>query len=101
MIVEPGLNNKNGSNDHPLSNNPESEWQSFFKENEILLQIDKDVRRLCPDIGFFQQPTEFSPLRNFKNKEFKRLHTRVSHTILKSENVERKGLGITKVCFCE
>lgn len=26
-----------------------------------------------------------------------RLHNRVQHTVLKSANVERKGLGVTKV----
>ena len=31
--------------DHPLNPNPKSKWQSFFKDNEVLLQIDKDVRR--------------------------------------------------------
>ena len=41
--------------DHPLNPNPESHWQSFFRDNEVLLQIDKDVRRLCPDISFFSQ----------------------------------------------
>ena len=41
--------------DHPLNPNPTSQWQSFFKDNEVLLQIDKDVRRLCPDLTFFQQ----------------------------------------------
>lgn len=30
--------------DHPLSSNPDSQWQAFFKDNEVLLQIDKDVR---------------------------------------------------------
>lgn len=30
--------------DHPLSVNPDSKWQTFFKDNEVLLQIDKDVR---------------------------------------------------------
>lgn len=30
--------------DHPLSSNPDSLWQAFFKDNEVLLQIDKDVR---------------------------------------------------------
>lgn len=41
--------------DHPLSDGPESAWRTFFKDNEVLLQIDRDVRRLCPDISFFQQ----------------------------------------------
>ena len=30
--------------DHPLSVNPDSKWQTFFRDNEVLLQIDKDVR---------------------------------------------------------
>jgi hypothetical protein len=27
-----------------LNSNPDSQWQTFFKDNEVLLQIDKDVR---------------------------------------------------------
>ena len=34
---------------------PNSQWNVYFKDNEILLQIFKDVRRLYPDISFFQQ----------------------------------------------
>lgn len=30
--------------DHPLNLNPDSKWQMYFKDNEVLLQIDKDVR---------------------------------------------------------
>ena len=25
--------------DHPLNPNPDSQWQSFFKDNEVLLQV--------------------------------------------------------------
>ncbi len=25
--------------DHPLNPNPESQWQAFFKDNEVLLQV--------------------------------------------------------------
>lgn len=28
----------------PLNPNPDSRWNTYFKDNEILLQIDKDVR---------------------------------------------------------
>ena len=33
----------------------------FFldRDNDVLLQIDKDVRRLCPDLTFFQQVEEY------------------------------------------
>lgn len=49
MVVEPARLSKNGSgnnhvDDHPLNPNPESQWGSFFKDNEVLAQIDKDVR---------------------------------------------------------
>ena len=84
--------------DHPLNPNPDSQWQSFFKDNEVLLQIDKDVRRLCPDISFFSQPTEF-PNCKITTGQSERLHVRVQQTCLKSQNLERKGLGIAKVCL--
>lgn len=51
MAIPPGADGC----DHPLSDGPESAWITFFKDNEFILQIDKDVRRLCPDISFFQQ----------------------------------------------
>lgn len=54
MAIPPGANDAK-VHDHPLSDGPESAWSTFFKDNEVLLQIDKDVRRLCPDISFFQQ----------------------------------------------
>lgn len=82
--------------DHPLNPNPDSQWQSFFKDNEVLLQIDKDVRRLCPDISFFSQATEF-PNEKIVDGQCERLHQRVQQTSLKSQNLERKGLGIAKL----
>lgn len=85
--------------DHPLSEGPESTWSTFFKDNEVLLQIDKDVRRLCPDISFFQQATEYPNEEVVYSKGERRLHNRVVPSILSSANVERKGLGITKVSF--
>lgn len=30
--------------DHPLNPEPDSKWHVFFKDNDVLLQIDKDVR---------------------------------------------------------
>lgn len=57
IIVDP--NEGEDTSDHPLSSSPTSTWSEFFKENEVLSQIDKDVRRLCPDLSFFQQPTKY------------------------------------------
>lgn len=39
----------------PLSNASTSQWNTYFRDNEVLSQIIKDVRRLYPDISFFQQ----------------------------------------------
>jgi len=82
--------------DHPLNPNPNSQWQSFFKDNEVLLQVDKDVRRLCPEISFFSQATEY-PNDRVVSGEYERLHQRVQQTILKSQSLERKGLGVQKL----
>ncbi|XP_011068863.1 PREDICTED: TBC1 domain family member 13 isoform X1 [Acromyrmex echinatior] len=102
LIVMPGESNTDDKervdvtlHDHPLNLNPDSKWQTYFKDNEVLLQIDKDVRRLCPDISFFQQGTDY-PCQKIVNANGQRLHHRVQHTVLKSANVERKGLGVTK-----
>lgn len=97
MVVPPGLQGSEECHDHPLSEGPESAWSTFFKDNEFLLQIDKDVRRLCPDISFFQQPTEFPCDIVVNSRGERRLHQRVVPSILSSANVERKGLGVTKV----
>jgi len=60
------------------------------------------LRRLCPDISFFQQATDFPCQQVVHSRGVKRLHRRVEHTFLKSANVERKGLGVTKVrCYTQ
>ncbi|KAG5869507.1 hypothetical protein JTB14_008058 [Gonioctena quinquepunctata] len=102
VVVMPGENEPIGDvtySDHPLSMHPESEWLTFFKDNEVLLQIDKDVRRLYPDISFFQQPTEFPCSEIVNGDDVERLHTRVQRRFLKCADVERKGLGITKIAL--
>lgn len=96
MVVPPGQDTDECV-DHPLSEGPDSAWSTFFKDNEFLLQIDKDVRRLYPDISFFQQPTEFPCDLVVNSKGERRLHQRVVPSVFSSANVERKGLGMTKV----
>lgn len=99
LIVSPGDRpTENISNvDHPLNNNPDSEWNTYFKDNDVLLQIDKDVRRLNPEISFFQQATDYPCDTVVNSNGRKRLHTRVQYCTLNSANVERKGLGPTKI----
>ncbi|XP_030385661.1 TBC1 domain family member 13 [Scaptodrosophila lebanonensis] len=107
LVLPPGHNGDNENDDdelrgvalqdHPLSEGPESKWNTFFNDNEFLLQIDKDVRRLCPDISFFQQPTDYPCDIVVHSKGERRLHQRVVPSVLSSANVERKGLGMTKI----
>ena len=57
--------------------------------------MDKDVRRLCPEISFFSQPTEH-PNEQVVFGGHERLHQRVQQTMLNSQSLERKGMGVQK-----
>jgi len=99
FVIPPSSKLVDLKHDHPLSDGPDSTWSTFFKDNEtFLLQIDRDVRRLLPDISFFQEPTKF-PCELVVSSDNFRLHSRVAPSTLSSANVERKGLGVTKVSF--
>ncbi|KAK3258062.1 hypothetical protein CYMTET_32876 [Cymbomonas tetramitiformis] len=39
--------------DHPLSVQDNSVWKSYFKDTDLLEQIDRDVMRTHPDLQFF------------------------------------------------
>eukprot|EP00794_Sanderia_malayensis_P015915 gene15915-17515_t len=84
--------------DHPLSLEPDSQWQTFFKDNEVLLQIDRDVRRLCPDISFFQHPTVY-PANYVSSPErpCETLRMRVERAILKAADIGTNRLGLRNV----
>uniref|UniRef100_A0A0N5ATD8 Rab-GAP TBC domain-containing protein n=1 Tax=Syphacia muris TaxID=451379 RepID=A0A0N5ATD8_9BILA len=100
IIVEPGKSsNADGltvADDHPLSLNSNSEWKEYFKDNELLLQIDKDVRRLCPEIEFFQRTTNF-PCKCAS----KSLSKRISQESLQAEICDKRyaGMSTGSVCF--
>lgn len=100
MIIRPGYESKKQpvEMDHPLSCGASSEWSTYFKDNEILIQIDKDVRRLCPDLFFFQKATEF-PCLEMKDadsaEKYQSLRDRVYQAQLKADEVSRDRMGIT------
>ncbi|XP_033096948.1 TBC1 domain family member 13-like [Anneissia japonica] len=98
MIIEPGGSMDSACSDHPLNPNPQSQWSQYFKDNEVLLQIDKDTRRLLPDLGFFQRPTKY-PFNEAVNSlsENVTLRKRVEQSIIKAEDVAKNRLGITNV----
>ncbi|XP_076037568.1 TBC1 domain family member 13 isoform X2 [Oratosquilla oratoria] len=99
MVVSPARLSKLNHHveDHPLNPNPDSQWGSFFKDNEVLLQIDRDVRRLCPDMMFFQRGTDYPCVAIVDDPEIERLHRRVTHSKLNSISVTRSRQGITKM----
>ncbi|XP_070310069.1 TBC1 domain family member 13 isoform X2 [Odocoileus virginianus] len=106
MIIQPGIAKANMGvsredvtfEDHPLNPNPDSRWNTYFRDNEVLLQIDKDVRRLCPDISFFQRATEYPCLLILDpQNEFETLRKRVEQTTLKSQTVARNRSGVTNM----
>jgi len=39
--------------EHPLSLRETSVWNYFFQDTEIIDQIDRDVKRIHPDMHFF------------------------------------------------
>ncbi|KAK7487268.1 hypothetical protein BaRGS_00021496 [Batillaria attramentaria] len=102
LIIIPGQKAKsnltaNGTlEDHPLNPNPDSQWQEEYRDNEMLIQIDKDCRRLCPDLFFFQRATDFPCEEIVKaGSNVETLRKRVEHSALKSETVARNRQGIT------
>ncbi|XP_064027375.1 TBC1 domain family member 13 isoform X4 [Pogoniulus pusillus] len=104
MIIQPGIAKANLGvsredvtlEDHPLNPSPDSRWNTYFKDNEVLLQIDKDVRRLYPDMAFFQRPTDYPCLLVLDpQSEFETLRRRVEQTTLKAQPVARSRSGLT------
>lgn len=66
-----------------------SPWDIYFKDNEILEQIDKDVHRLCPEFAFYKDTSPNPP------PSCPSLHSRVSRENLEASAVKctRSGLA--------
>ncbi|KAF3848580.1 hypothetical protein F7725_015077 [Dissostichus mawsoni] len=88
MIIQPGIAKANMGlsredvtmEDHPLNPNPDSRWNNYFKDNEILLQIDKD------------RPTQYPcQLILDPQNDYETLRRRVEQTTLKSQTVLPSG----------
>ena len=67
------------------------EWQvwtlfhhSLSRDNDVLLQIDKDVRRLCPDLTFFQQVTVWRKACNWISKTLTWVISRLNNCIFQA-----------------
>eukprot|EP00045_Choanoeca_perplexa_P012420 m.135478 g.135478 ORF g.135478 m.135478 type:complete len:400 (+) comp15995_c0_seq3:122-1321(+) len=66
-------------------------WDDYFKENEFLEQINKDVRRLNPDFSFFQQPT------GLQRPTPEPLSHRVQRAVSQSATVERTRQALSSL----
>lgn len=60
LMVDPRLeeeykdrNNDLSQSDHPLNTSQTSKWKEYFKDAEMMHEIDKDVRRTFPHLHFF------------------------------------------------
>ena len=67
-----------------IFSNTGTEWDTYFKDNDVLTQIDKDARRLYPDLGFFSLPT--------KNPAHERIHPDYRLGCLR-DRIERANLA--------
>ncbi|CAL8082524.1 unnamed protein product [Calicophoron daubneyi] len=95
FVVESG---RCTASDHPLNPEPSGEWINFFNDNEVLLQINKDCRRLCPDFDFFHRSTEFpcSVISDGK-VSVSTLRRRVETSSLQSRAVDHNLIGVTSM----
>ncbi|GAM22537.1 hypothetical protein SAMD00019534_057120 [Acytostelium subglobosum LB1] len=53
LMVNPYKEIEQRKNDHPLSTSDDSKWNEYFKDQNILVDIEKDVRRTFPMLHFF------------------------------------------------
>ncbi|RTG84269.1 uncharacterized protein DC041_0007299, partial [Schistosoma bovis] len=84
--------------DHPLNLEPDGNWIAFFRDNETLLQINKDCQRLCPDFDFFRRPTEYSCLSLFgKEVPVGVLRRRGETSALQSRSLNKNLAGVTNI----
>lgn len=97
-VREFALENCSGSSDHPLSSKPYGDWSVFFKDNEVLLQINRDCQRLCPEFDFFRRPTEYPCCKLFgKDVPIGSLRRRIQNSCLQSQSVQRNLVGAMKI----
>ncbi|KAI0979420.1 hypothetical protein GJ496_007236 [Pomphorhynchus laevis] len=68
--------------DHPLNTDPDSQWNIYFRDNELLAQISTDCRRLHPKIDFFHRQTDNTILNS--NNLAERLRFRMHKDMVKS-----------------
>eukprot|EP00039_Didymoeca_costata_P030305 m.28915 g.28915 ORF g.28915 m.28915 type:complete len:418 (+) comp8044_c0_seq1:216-1469(+) len=82
-----------GSSSSPMSpTSQKGKWDVYFKDNLVIEQIDKDVKRLCPEFAFFQGLTHIP-----KDPGLARLHHRVERRMLDSETISTSRAGVAQI----
>ncbi len=61
--------NKKKINDHPLSDTYNSVWKNYFECQELMEEIEKDVRRTRTQMSFFFMPVRIENLQNFDSND--------------------------------
>ncbi|VDP89851.1 unnamed protein product [Echinostoma caproni] len=95
FVIETGTTE---SSDHPLSSSPGGDWITFFNDNKVLLQINRDCRRLCPDFDFFHRVTDFPGSKLFgKQCSVAVLRGRIESSFLQCHAVNRNLVGVVNM----
>jgi len=58
LILDPAKLTKKADHDHPLNIEETSSWNRFFKDSELEVEVEKDVRRTFPHYHFFNGEAE-------------------------------------------
>ncbi|EGC30346.1 hypothetical protein DICPUDRAFT_41569 [Dictyostelium purpureum] len=75
LMIDPWKNQTPPSKeelDHPLSTQTDSKWNEYWKDQNILIDIEKDVRRTFPSMHFF----------NYQDEDGKSIHYEALRRIL-------------------
>jgi hypothetical protein len=75
--------------DHPLNTKRNSQWQTFFKNTEMIMEIDKDVRRTFPHLHFFQTTVSSSAQSSSQENATTASKTSQSPTVTDSDDFLR------------
>ena len=60
---------KKKTSDHPLSDNNDSVWKTYFEYSELIEEIEKDIKRTRTQMSFFFMPVKLENLKNFNNED--------------------------------
>jgi len=67
LLIDPHKGEKEEEEeDHPLNQSTDSAWNTFFKNNETLAEIEKDVKRTFPHLHFFNSESEKGETRHYE-----------------------------------